>query len=546
MTPLRFAVLLPWLAAAGCYSDAPSQSTLPPSESHFVAGPPGGAMDPDGASAQDLGQASANEPDDADDPGAGDPAVRGPAAPVASSEDLADGATDPATDPADDAIAGAPDFSAGGPDGAPGELGDPNGAVAEAGPAPVPADPAIAATANVSDAEIDSALQGYGQWIQTDDLGQVWRPDATVVGADFTPYESGGSWEQTDAGWSFASEYPWGWLPYHYGRWAWLGGSWGWVPGHRWGSAWVDWRHGGGITGWRPMGPGVRDHRQGFVHHGSDVVIRDHRRAEQHDAHWRFATDRDFSRPHIRAHTYGNLAEGLRVTSTVRRPPPVQGRTTVRSTDLMRGRFANRPVAQPGRFGGAPQVRDHRSFDRGQAFDRGQGIDRGRTFQPPPAQGGGRSQPTFRGNDGSASRGYTAPTRAYNPPARAGQPDAGQAGRAYNPPARTYQPGIGQTGRAYNPPPRAYNAPPRAYNPPPRAYNPPPVYSPRPTYNPPARTYNPPPVYNPPPRASNPPPVHYSPPPSHTATPSPSPSPAPSRSPSPAPSPSPSGGGRHR
>src|SRR5678815_3811498 len=44
MSQFRLAVLLSLLAAAGCYNDAPPQSTLP--EPQYMAGPPGGAMDP--------------------------------------------------------------------------------------------------------------------------------------------------------------------------------------------------------------------------------------------------------------------------------------------------------------------------------------------------------------------------------------------------------------------------------------------------------------------------------------------------------------------
>ena len=47
MSQLRFAALVTVVAAAGCYSDAPAQSTLP--EPQYVSGPPGGAMDPGNA-----------------------------------------------------------------------------------------------------------------------------------------------------------------------------------------------------------------------------------------------------------------------------------------------------------------------------------------------------------------------------------------------------------------------------------------------------------------------------------------------------------------
>ena len=40
-------------------------------------------------------------------------------------------------------------------------------------------------------------------------------------------------------GYSFASAYPWGWLPYHYGSWAFINGTgWAWLPG-RYSGPWV-------------------------------------------------------------------------------------------------------------------------------------------------------------------------------------------------------------------------------------------------------------------------------------------------------------------
>ena len=73
------------------------------------------------------------------------------------------------------------------------QLGDPN---APQDPDAQPADPQQdpQAMADVDDTEIDTTLQGYGSWDEDPDYGRVWRPDATVVGADFTPYESCGSW----------------------------------------------------------------------------------------------------------------------------------------------------------------------------------------------------------------------------------------------------------------------------------------------------------------------------------------------------------------
>ena len=399
MSQVRLAALATLLAAAGCYADAPPQSTLP--EPRYVSGPPGGAMDPGYATppyagrsrGAEIGPAQPQVGEDGDDGDDGVPTESPPPAPA----------------PLDEAQAGPA---------APGDPGD----LAQIGPPPGAPGAPTPGTATVSDDEVDAALDGYGQWIDTEGYGQVWRPDATVVGVDFTPYESGGSWAYTDAGWAFASDYPWGWLPFHYGRWGWFGGYWGWVPGHRWGPAWVEWRHGGGVVGWRPLAPGRgSDHRW----HGGDAPFRDHRGPEQHDAHWRFATSSDFSRPHIRAHLFGNTAEGLRVTSTVA-APPLRGAVTVRSADLMKGRFAAGRLAQPG-------------------------ISRG--FGPRPSQPAGRS--------------YPPPARAYQPPAQAYRPPAYQGpARGYQPPARTYAPT-----QSYRPP--VYSSPARSYRPPARSYQPP-------------------------------------------------------------------------
>ncbi|HNK45662.1 MAG TPA: hypothetical protein PKL17_12810, partial [Pseudomonadota bacterium] len=100
------------------------------------------------------------------------------------------------------------------------------------------------------------ALAPYGQWVQSAQYGSVWVPSPESVGADFTPYYSGGRWNYTDYGWTWVSEYNWGWAPFHYGRWITLPGyGWTWVPGRIWGPAWVHWRTGGGYVGWAPLPP---------------------------------------------------------------------------------------------------------------------------------------------------------------------------------------------------------------------------------------------------------------------------------------------------
>jgi hypothetical protein len=442
MSLSRLAVLVPVVAIAGCYSDAAPESTLP--VQRYVSGPPGGGMaardprdpgsppysalangpawqSPPPSVNQGPGPGPADEADDDEDEGDGDDAdprpPAGPVDPASGGAEVVGGIGGPGGPGAPPAL----------PPGGPSAI--PPGAVAIGA---MPSDP----TSRVGDAEIDAALGGYGQWIDTDDYGQIWRPDATQVGVDFTPYESGGSWEYTDAGWAFAAEYPWGWLPFHYGRWGWFHDYWGWVPGHRWGAAWVDWRNGGGVVGWRPTPPGLRGHRGTTVvrdhRHGEGPVVRDARPAQLHDAHWRFATANDFGRPHVRSHLYGDLAEGLRVTRPGAVPP--RARTAIRATDLMRNRFAS-PV-RPAR---APIGRAYGPV-RSPGYDRGPGRAYGSPGYRGSAQAPGRGYP----GQGSSSGGYSsggnvwAPGRSYAPPR--GYPDRGYA------PPRSYRPSGGPSG----------------------------------------------------------------------------------------------------
>jgi hypothetical protein len=98
-------------------------------------------------------------------------------------------------------------------------------------------------------------LSPYGNWINYPGYGYVWMPNA---GPDFRPYASNGNWIYTDAGWTWASNYSWGWAPFHYGRWFYENGyGWMWLPGNEWAPAWVSWRGSGDYYGWAPLGPRV-------------------------------------------------------------------------------------------------------------------------------------------------------------------------------------------------------------------------------------------------------------------------------------------------
>jgi Family of unknown function (DUF6600) len=112
------------------------------------------------------------------------------------------------------------------------------------------------ASAEVSVSVFYDSLSPYGEWVTVGGVGPVWRPHEEVVGADFRPYATNGYWVDTEYGWSFESEYEWGWAPFHYGRWFYHPRfGWVWKPGRTWGPAWVDWRFGGGYVGWAPLPP---------------------------------------------------------------------------------------------------------------------------------------------------------------------------------------------------------------------------------------------------------------------------------------------------
>jgi hypothetical protein len=83
----------------------------------------------------------------------------------------------------------------------------------------------------------------------------VWLPN---VPSGFIPYSTNGYWIFTEDGWTWVSDYSWGWAPFHYGRWF-NDDMYGpmWVPDYDWGPAWVTWRRSSGYYGWAPMGPGI-------------------------------------------------------------------------------------------------------------------------------------------------------------------------------------------------------------------------------------------------------------------------------------------------
>ncbi|KQW52143.1 MULTISPECIES: DUF6600 domain-containing protein [unclassified Roseateles] len=126
-------------------------------------------------------------------------------------------------------------------------------------------------------------LDRYGRWETAPEYGTVWIP-TTVVAADWAPYRHGRWAWSRHWGWTWVDDAPWGFAPFHYGRWVSWGGRWCWAPGpyvHRpvYAPALVGWVGGGSVSvgisighrppppryGWYPLAP-REVYRPGFRH----------------------------------------------------------------------------------------------------------------------------------------------------------------------------------------------------------------------------------------------------------------------------------------
>jgi hypothetical protein len=72
-------------------------------------------------------------------------------------------------------------------------------------------------------------LDDAGEWRSAPEYGSVWVPRTVVVG--WAPYRYG-HWGWVEPwGWTWIDDAPWGFAPFHYGRWVYWDGGWAWVPG---------------------------------------------------------------------------------------------------------------------------------------------------------------------------------------------------------------------------------------------------------------------------------------------------------------------------
>jgi hypothetical protein len=99
------------------------------------------------------------------------------------------------------------------------------------------------------------------------DYGSCWQPTVAALNSGWQPYCDRGHWIYTDAGWYWQSDYAWGAIAFHYGRWSNdPTAGWVWVPDDTWAPAWVTWRTADLYIGWAPLPPGTRfDSKKGLT-----------------------------------------------------------------------------------------------------------------------------------------------------------------------------------------------------------------------------------------------------------------------------------------
>ena len=152
-------------------------------------------------------------------------------------------------------------------------------------------------------------LDTYGQWSSDPDYGTVWYP--SNLASDWAPYRDG-RWSYVQPwGWTWVDDAPWGYAPFHYGRWVQVRNRWAWAPGPRqarpvWAPALVAWIGGANwsvsvsgrnapAVGWYPLAPWER--YQPWFHTGPryadrvNVAVRDHPPRDWHGSgdewrHW--------------------------------------------------------------------------------------------------------------------------------------------------------------------------------------------------------------------------------------------------------------------
>ena len=212
-----------------------------------------------------------------------------------------------------------------------------------------------------------SQLDQFGNWQTDTSYGPVWYPSSVPAG--WAPYRDG-QWSYIEPwGWTWVDDAPWGFAPFHYGRWVQSGSRWGWVPGSTsqrayyapalvafGGNGNVSWQIGAGES-WFPLAPGepwwpgygASDRYIGRFNHGIDRD-RDRWRDPDRFRYWR--------QPGAITSAGGDRWD---------RGRPVRGQWQGRGSEPPRAPFAQPPAEIRGPWPGG----DHAPHDPRQAGDYG-------------------------------------------------------------------------------------------------------------------------------------------------------------------------------
>ncbi|MGB8636419.1 MAG: DUF6600 domain-containing protein [Rhodanobacteraceae bacterium] len=207
-------------------------------------------------------------------------------------------------------------------------------------------------------------LDRYGTWRSSAEYGHVWFP--SQVNTDWAPYRDG-RWTWIEPwGWTWVDNAPWGFAPFHYGRWARVHNRWGWVPGPRLRRAVyapalvafvgnVSISIGGGTpVGWFPLGPRdiyqppYRVNQDYFVNinlGGGRFFNRNHVRDRWDDYHQQRNYDRF-------TYAYRHDRDAVTVVSSDHfRDSRIVNRSTARMSEavLLQSRVERAPSVQPNR-----------------------------------------------------------------------------------------------------------------------------------------------------------------------------------------------------
>ncbi len=264
-------------------------------------------------------------------------------------------------------------------------------------------------------------LDANGRWANEVDVGPVWYP-TTYVRDDWAPYRYGRWAYVAPWGYTWVDDAPWGFAPFHYGRWVQVGHRWGWAPGAYvqrpvYAPALVGFYGGSGFSasfsvgvgpavGWYPLAPWQRysphyTQNVTYINQVNNItIVNPPRRFEQGDGGrmWNrehggtlvpqqaFASQRSISSIAIAApRDVGNRTQAVSVAD-LPRPAIVPG--------------AARRGPDSGNGGGRPDFRSPSDFASRLGGEAGQRIfDRGaRPVAPPTVDGSLPGQDAQRGN----------------------------------------------------------------------------------------------------------------------------------------------------